>query len=404
MAKTKTSEVRAEAPAEMKVPFHHVDWGDEEVAAVMRSMKDNWFSPRGPALPEFGKRWAEFIGMEYAWPVSSGTAAIHLALLALGIGPGDYVAVPSYTCSPTVFPVSYVGAIPAFVDCDLETFGMCPDHLRRILQESGRGSIKAVIPTHVYGGACKKSVIAVAREYGLWVIEDACENAGGKYREPEWAHLYQGTQCDIGCFSFRGDKMLTTLGTGGAVACNSKSIMESIKYWSDLGLHNTSVMGRYRDLPVTGYNYEISNVAAAFGLAQIPKLPGFIEGRRRAAATWREVLDAEGGSHGVKVGYMKDYEGLVYYQFPIVFDRLREISELDELGEKVQARGVSLIPPFWPMSKQPMYLGIPADCPNAEWASEHVLLFPCYPSLKDEQIEYMAKVIVEEYVKIVRGG
>jgi dTDP-4-amino-4,6-dideoxygalactose transaminase len=252
-------------------------------------MADNWFSPRGPRLEEFGKRWAAFVGRKYGWPVSSGTGALHLALLGLGVGRGDVVAVPSYTCSPGVYPVTYVGATPLFIDCELETYGMDPDDLEKKLDEHTRlsGPVKAAIPVHLYGAGCRNRVLDVLRAYGVAVIEDACESDGGLYRGTE---VPLGRYGDVACFSFRGDKVLTALGTGGMFVTDDPEVFRKMKLYSDLGLKNEATVGRYRDLEVVGYNYEISNPAAAFGMAQIDRMGKIIEGRRRAAAAWHAAI------------------------------------------------------------------------------------------------------------------
>ncbi|MBA7535342.1 GDP-perosamine synthase [subsurface metagenome] len=375
----------------MNVPFHWVTYGKEEVEAVLKEIKDNWFSPRGPKIPELGQRFADIMGKKYGWPVSSGTGSIHLALLAAGVGEGDLVAVPSYTCSPGVYPVSYVGAIPVFVDCELETYGLDPEHLDQVLTEHG-GKIVAAIPVDLYGAACKTEVLDVCRKHGVIVIEDVCESVGALYHDSEDR---AGKWADFACYSMRGDKIVTALGTGGVVLTDDAEMFRVIKLWSDLGLKVDTTMGRYRDLEMIGFNYEIGNVACAFGIAQMDRLQEIVDGRRNSARMWREALaDSEG------IVQMAEYDGHVWYQYPLLFERLENVDQLDAMGERIVARGTPLIPPFWPMEKQPPYSGIEADCPQSTYASEHVFLFPCYPALTEEQVEYMAGVIMEEYAKV----
>jgi len=388
----------------MKVPFHHIDYDQEDVQAAVDAIKSNIMSPRGPKLAEFGNAWAEYVGKEYAWPLSSGTGAIHCALLSLGIDKDWLVLVPAYTCSPTVFPVSYVGATPVFVDCEYETYGMDPEKVEEALYLY-RSRKRLVLVTHLYGSSCKQEVIEVCQKQGVPFIEDACENAGGKYRGPRWPDEYQGTLGVIGCYSFRGDKMLTSLGTGGGCVMDDPNLLRLVKFYSDLGLHNDSTVSRYRDLPVIGYNYEISNVAAAFGLSQIRNLQKNIERRRQAAASWRtilEVLCADLAEED-RVSWMKDYPGHCYYQFPLMFHGLKTIEQFDEMTTRIESRGVALIPPFWPMNVQPMYKELGFKCPMAEYASTHVLMFPCYGALMTDQIEYMVGVIVQEYKRTIKA-
>ena len=384
----------------MKVPFHNVEFDDQDVTAIMKALESNILSPRGPMLEKFGQAWAEYVGMAYGWPLSSGTAAIHCALLTLGISGNHWkVFVPSYTCSPTVFPVSYVDAEPVFVDCEYETYGMNPMHLEVLLEEYKQYEWKAAIVTHLYGSACRPEIIQMLQDKGVMIVEDACENSGGKYIDP--ADKYQGTLGDIGCFSMRGDKMLTSLGTGGVCVSDNIEHINLIKKWSDLGLHNDMTAGRYRDLPVIGYNYEISNVAAAFGLSQIRNLQMSIDKRRIAADRWREILGVYTASLDDSITWMDDYPGHCYYQFPLMFNGLKGVEQLDDLVGRLERMGVSLIPPFWPMHWQPMYRHLEAECPNSEYAGTHVLMFPCYGALTLAQIEFMVQVIVDEYKRIM---
>jgi dTDP-4-amino-4,6-dideoxygalactose transaminase len=391
----------------MGIAFHHIEYDREDVRAVLEAIESNMMSPRGPKLEEFGKAWAGYVGKSYGWPVSSGTAAIHCALLALGVGKGYGVLVPSYTCSPTVFPVSYVGAEPIFVDCEPDTYCMNPEHMEELIERHGGRKKLAAVVTHLYGGAARKRCLDVCREKGVLLIEDACENAGGRYREPEVAHRYQGSLSDAGCFSFRGDKMFTSLGTGGALVTDSEHVLREVKYWSDLGLHNTSAMGRYRDLPCIGYNYEMSNVAAAFGLSQIRLLASNVEKRRKAASLWREALGEELAASGMEgsLFLVEDYPGHCYYQFPIRFELLKTVEELDGLGRRLLDNGVPLIPAFWPMHRQPMYrdMGV-NDCPVSEYCAEHTFMFPCHGGLSPSDVEYMASVVVRQYREILSAG
>ena len=388
-----------------KVPFHQVSIGRAEMDAVQEAMESNWLSPRGPKVPELGRAWADVVGHKHGIATSSGTGAIHVALLASGVGPGDTVIVPTYTCSPTVYPVSYVGATPVFVDCELETYGMDPAKLEDALW---RTKPKAIIVVDLYGSSCHEDtwevLDAYRRRHELIVIEDACESVGGRYhaarlQEPEIPMT--GARADIGTFSLRGDKILTALGTGGIVTTNDDHLARMIAYYVDLGLHNDSTMGRYRDLACVGMNYEISNPAAACGIVQIERREEIVAGRRESAASWRDALAAAGATPETVV-WMDDYPGHAYYQFPLLFPRLRGADDLDVVGERIQARSVPLIPPFWPMHLQPAYKAKwdgprkRAALANAEYASGHVLLFPCYPDLSEDDIAYMAAVITEE--------
>jgi len=376
-----------------------VRFGEEEKAQVLQAFDDNWLSPRGPKVPVFGEKWASVVGKKYGWPQCSGTGSLHVALLALGVGPGDKVLVPSYTCSPGVFPVSYTGATPVFIDCETELYGMDPEHLKAVLKKMPKKP-KAAIPVHLYGSSCRGEVLTILKENGILIIEDACESVGSTYFDIETDKLTGGLS-DVGCFSFRGDKVLTAMGTGGITLTDDPKIHERIKFFTDLGLHNTKTMGRYRDLAVLGFNYEISNPACAFGIAQIDRMGEINNDRRQVARWWVEEL-----AHIPGLKLMPLYAGHVHYQWPIWFSELNGLAELDALGENLLARGVALIPPFWPMHMQPQYRDrhsevMVFDCPRSVAASEHVIMFPCYPDLSHEQVRWLAGQIASAYGEVL---
>lgn len=381
----------------MRIGFHKVRFGEAEKNAVLAALDSNWLSPRGPEVKAFGEKWSQKIDVRHCWPQSSGTGSLHVALAALGVGQGDKVLVPTYTCSPGVFPVSYVGATPIFIDCEPETYGMNPEHLKRVLHKLP-DTPKAAIPVHLYGSSCRWEVIELLRDRGIKIISDACESVGATFIDGPTERIV-GSEADIGCYSFRGDKVLTALGTGGMTSTDSTDLHQQILYYTDLGLHNTKTMGRYRDLACLGFNYELSNPAAAFAIEQINRLPEIIRDRQAAAATWRQRLD------GLDVRLMPHYDGHVYYQFAIWFADLKD-GQLDVLGEKLIARGVPFIPPFWPMHMQPQYRDrwrevMVEPCPMAEAAANHVLMLPCYPDLEPLEIAWMAQQIEAAYAKVL---
>jgi len=380
---------------ERRVPFHWVRMGVNERSAVDEAIRTNWLSPRGPKLKELGDLWAQTIGVKYAWPVSSGTGAIHIALMALGVGPGSKVAVPSYTCSPGVYPVSYVGAEPVFIDCEYETMGMCPSSLARAIEDH---DIDAAIPVHLYGSSCNPEVISLLKynEGGIRIVEDACESDGARYLGPHrtWEMDYVGTRGDIGTFSLRGDKVLTALGTGGLFTTNNEELFRKMKLMSDLSLRNDATMERYRDLEFIGMNYEMNNPSAAFAIEQIKGMNEIIEDRRSRAKAWYAALS---GAKDVEI--MADYDHHVWYQFPIRFTKFQNVLDFDVFGQALLDRGVAFIPPFWPMHLQPAYVEKHGDshCPRAVELAHQVFLFPCYPDLTDPDIKYLVDIIMEEY-------
>lgn len=252
------------------------DVGEAEKTALCRAVDSGFISTAGPMVPEFERRFADRLGMPDAVSTQSGTAALHLALHEL-LGPGDYdVAVPAVTFVATVNPVLYVGARPVFVDIDPRTWTMCPDALERALTPR----TKAVIPVHLYGATCAMDrIMDIARRRGLVVIEDATEALGASYDGRP-----AGTIGDCGCFSFNGNKTITT-GGGGMVVGPDVDRLTHIRF-----LANQAKAGADFIHPEVGFNYRMTNIEAALGLAQFERLNGFLARKLTYNAVYREEL------------------------------------------------------------------------------------------------------------------
>jgi perosamine synthetase len=260
-----------------RIPLAQPDLGDEEVANVTDAVRSGWISSLGSYVRTFEERFSAFCGARYGVAVMNGTAALHLALAAVGVGEGDEVAIPTLTFVATANAVRYCGARPIFVEADPSHWGMDVRDLgARITPET-----RAIVPVHLYGHPCDMDpILALARRHGLAVVEDAAQALGTEYRGRR-----AGSLGDIGCFSFYGNKIMTT-GEGGMCVLNDAGLRERLLLLRD---HGMDAKRRYWH-EVIGFNYRMTNLQAAVGVAQLDKLPRLIEARRRVAAWYAECL------------------------------------------------------------------------------------------------------------------
>jgi pyridoxal phosphate-dependent aminotransferase EpsN len=243
--------------------------GAEETALLLQAMESNWIAPVGPFIDQFEAEFSAAVGARHAVAVSSGTAALQLALHALGVGAGDEVAVSTLTFVGSVSPIVHRGAVPVFVDCDA-TWNMDPDLLERALHSRPR--IKAVVVVHLYGQPADLDAIrAVCDPRGVTVIEDAAEAAGTTYK-----NRHVGNHGAIGYFSFNGNKIITA-SNGGMVVTGREDLAAHVR---KLATQAREPAPHYEHHEL-GYNFRLSNLLAAVGLAQLRRLPQRVDQRRR---------------------------------------------------------------------------------------------------------------------------
>ena len=251
--------------------------GELEKQYLSRMIDTGFVSTFGPFVAEFEEKIARYLNIKKAVSTQSGTAALHMALYELGIGEGDEVIVPALTFVASVNPIIYVGAKPVFVDVDEDTWNINPADIERKIT----GKTKAILPVHLYGNPCDIDRISdIARKWEVFVVEDATESLGARYR----GH-YTGTIGDFGCFSFNGNKTITT-GGGGMITGNDDNRLEHIKFLVNQARDESK--GYYH--PEVGFNYRMTNIEAALGLAQMEQLEAFLEKKRAFNRIYREEL------------------------------------------------------------------------------------------------------------------
>jgi len=348
---------------------------EDEIKAATAVLRSGVIA-QGRRVEEFEEAFAKFIGTEHAVAVNSGTAALHIALLAHGIGEGDEVITSPFTFIATANSILFTGARPVFADVEEETFNIAPDSAADKITPR----TKAIMPVHLYGQPCDmKRIMEIAQKHGLIVIEDACQAHGAEYEGKKVGSF--GT----GCFSFYPTKNMTT-GEGGMITTNDKDIAEKAKMIRSHGQRQ-----RYFH-EILGYNYRMTDIAAAIGLCQLGKLQEFNNKRIGNA----ELLSA--GLRGIKglvPPHVRPNVRHVFHQYTVRITRDFRIPR-DELKQKLLNKGVATEVYYpLPIHKQPLYqsLGYNDHLPNSEKAATEVLSLPVHPSVTKEDLENVVRAI-----------
>lgn len=355
----------------MFIPVYRPELKGKELEYITNCIKSGWISSIGNYVVEFERKFAGYCNTRYAVSTCNGTVSLHLALVALGIGKGDEVIVPSLTFVATANSVVYTGARPVFVDIDLETWCIDPERIKGKITKN----TKAIIPVHLYGHPCDMApILDIAKRYNLWVIEDCAEAHGALYKNRK-----VGGFGDIGCFSFYGNKIITT-GEGGMATTNNKKIYERLLYLKD---HAMSKKKRYYH-PDIGFNYRLTNMQAAVGLAQLERIEEFINKKRMIASWYNKRL-----SHisGIKTPPEKPWAKNVYWMYSILVDKNSGISR-DEFMKRLFKKGIDTRPFFYPIHKLPPYR-INLSLPNTEKVSSQGVNLPSFPVLKEKEVDFI---------------
>ena len=358
----------------MKIPLTEVYVDDAVREAALRVLDSGWFvkSQENAGLE---KEFAAYVGARHAVTVSSGTAALYLALQALGVRPRDEVLVPSFSFIATVTPLLQLGAKPVFVDIDRETFNIDPDLARRKVTKRTRG----MLPVHLYGHPADLGPLAdLADDADLWMLEDACQAHGAQYRG-----RHVGTFGDAATFSFFPSKNMTVCGDGGAVVTNRVDIADRVRMLTDAGRKPGD---KYLHQVVAG-NYRLSELHAAIGRVQLSYLPQWIDARRRVAADYTNRLST---ISGVRPPVEREGCAHSYYVYTIRARRR------DKLAAHLAASGIAtgLYYPT-PIHRQPAVPAVyrRAKLPETDRAAREVLSLPIHPRLAAEAVRQVAEAV-----------
>ena len=276
------------------IPISKPYFNKNEEKALSDVIKSGWVM-QGPMVSEFEEKFAQYVGTKYAVAVSSGTAALHLSLLALGIGEGDEVIIPSFSFIATANAVAHCGASPVFIDIDQRTYNISPEKIEEYLagvSKKKNKKVKAIMPVHQLGmPADMDYIIAIAKKHSLHIIEDAACALGSEYKGRK-----AGNIGDVGCFSFHPRKIITT-GEGGMITTNDKRIAEKARLLRNHGMtisaheRNKKVTIKKEEYPLVGYNYRMTDLQGAIGLVQMEKLEYILNKRRAIARRYNSLLE-----------------------------------------------------------------------------------------------------------------
>ncbi|AFK21274.1 DegT/DnrJ/EryC1/StrS family aminotransferase (plasmid) [Haloferax mediterranei ATCC 33500] len=349
--------------------------GDEELTRI-ESVVESGMIADGPEVREFEAEFTEYCGADHGVATSNGTTALHTALEAVGVGPGDRVLTTPFSFVATANAIRFTGAEPVFADIDPDTFNVDPDHVEETL-ESLDGDVEAMVVVHLYGlPAPMDRLRTIADEYDVTIVEDAAQAHGAMYFDTP-----VGSLGDVASFSFYPTKNMTT-GEGGMVTTDDEDIAARAASFINHGRESDG----YRHVSL-GHNFRMTSIAAAMGRSQLDRLPGFVEARRENAARLDEFLaETAAVTPTVPDGYQHSY-----HQYTIRVDNRDSVTEqLDEYGV-----GYGIYYPRC-IHNQPAYDDVDASVPVAEQVSEQALSIPVHPALSTDQIERVGTVLRDE--------
>ncbi len=362
------------------IPIYQPSLNGNEKEYVMDCLDSTWISSKGKYVEEFERKFSDYIGTQYGAAVTNGTVALHLALLALGIGEGDEIIVPTFTYIASVNVIKYVNATPIFVDSKLESWQMDPEEIKKNITPK----TKAIIAVHLYGHPCEIETIAkIAKENELFLIEDCAEAIGSKYGEKK-----VGTYGEVACFSFFGNKTITC-GEGGMVLTNNATLYERMGRLKSQGL----AKNREYWHDIIGYNFRMTNICAAIGVAQLQQIDTFIERKIQIGRMYSSYL---------KNLPVKTHEpvGNVLHTFWMCSILVDDLKDRDLLRNYLAKNGIETRPTFYPIHTMPIYSDKFQYFPIAEYLGWHGINLPSWPGLTDEQISYICEIIRLFYEKI----
>ena len=388
--------------------------GGGEMKYIQEAFDSNWIAPLGPNVDGFERELCDATGAKHVAALSSGTAAIHLSLILLGVKPGDYVIGQSFTFSATVNPIAYLGATPVLVDSEPGTWNMDPELLEeairkvkgerlkvkgerlkvqekvkgeRLKVKGGEGEIKAIIVAHLYGMPAKmQEIMAVADKYGIPVIEDAAEALGSEYMGRR-----VGCNSKFGILSFNGNKIITTSG-GGALISDDAALIERARF---LATQARDPAPHYQHSTI-GYNYRMSNVVAGVGRGQLEVLDLRVRQHREFNQWYRDLLKEVPGVTFHSEPSQDFYSN--YWLTCIVIDPAVAGTDREKLRLAFEAANIESRPLWKPMHLQPVFAGCPAFVNGtSERLFENGLCLPSGSNIDEEGRERIAEVLTREF-------
>ncbi len=356
------------------IPVSEPNIGKEEIENVKKCVESTWISSLGEYIIKFEEEFKNFIGTKYSTTTSNGTTAIHLALITLGIGPGDEVIVPDLTFVATANAVYYTGAKPVLVDIDKDTWNIDINKIEKAITKR----TKAIIPVHLYGNPANMIEIKkIAKKHNLFIIEDCAEAIGAEINGKK-----VGSFSDISAFSFYGNKVITT-GEGGMVCTNNKKYIDRAILYKDHGMSKTR---RYYH-PVVGFNYRMTNMQASIGVAQLKKINKFIKRKLQIANRYKKNLASLDF-----IKYQESFIGMtnIHWMFSLL------VPKRNKLMKFLKENNIDSRPFFVPMSELPAYK-TNKKFPVSEKLAKMGMNLPSSTTLTNDDVDYISKKIIEFY-------
>ena len=376
---------------EKVIPYGRPWVDEEEVAAAAAVLHTEWLTT-GPKVAEFEQAVADFVGAREAVAVSSGTAALHAAMAALGVGPGDEVIVPPLTFVATANAVVFQGGRPVFADIDPQTLLLDPGEVEKKITPRTKG----VIAVDYAGQPCDYDALRdLARRQGLFLVADACHSLGAEYRGRR-----VGTLADLTVFSFHPVKHLTT-GEGGMVVTDDRELAARMRRFRNHGLdcdhHQRAQQGTWRyEMVELGYNYRLSDFQCALGLSQLRRLPKFLARRREIARRYDQALE---GVPSLSLPRVRPEVSHAYHLYVILLNLERLQHDREAIFQELRSLGLGVNVHYLPVYRHAYYqqrFKIPSRaCPQAEAAYERLLTLPLYPAMSEAEVERVMALVTE---------
>ena len=385
------------------IPLSIPNFEGNERKYVDDAIDQGWVSTGGAYITQLERNMAQFLNVDNVAACQSGTSALHLSLVEAGVVPGDVVIVPPLTFIAAVNPVKYQFATPVFIDCD-DSFCMDPIKLREFCEnectfEDNRlkykgSTVKAIVVVHIFGNmADMVPILEIAHKYNIKIIEDATEALGTKYIDGPLVGKYAGTIGDFGCYSFNGNKIITT-GGGGAVTANKSEVVDHMRYLSTQAKDDE----HYYIHNEVGYNYRMTNVQAALGVAQMEELPEFIRRKQYNYELYKKLF--EDFELGKLIGFRTEVSSNKWF-YSLEINRDKVHATMREIITALQDKGIQTRAIWGLINEQIPYQG---ECTykleKAPYYASRILNLPSSTQITEDEIEYVVeqvKLVLEEY-------
>lgn len=369
-----------EIAANNYIPVSAPQLSGNELKYLTDALLSTWVSSAGEYIEKFEKMFAEYCGVQYGVATSNGTTALHLALLAVGVGAGDEVIVPDITFAATINAVLHAGAIPVIVDVEEDSWCISPDEIEKAITPR----TKAIIPVHLYGQPCDMDrIMRIANKHNIYVIEDCAEAHGAEYKGQK-----VGSFGHVNCFSFFGNKVITT-GEGGMCLTNDKELDQKIRLYKDHGMSKTKKY--YHE--VVGYNYRMTNLQAAIGVAQLERIDEIHEWRQKLEDCYFEQLN---GIRGVTLQKRKlENRKKIAWLVSVLIESGRR----EEVVQRLKEIGVDIRMFFIPLSEMDIYKKYVFSNANSKEIASAGINLPTTYDISQEMVNKIVSAIRETLEK-----